>query len=244
MSMSKAKAENRELPKRFYTQALASHENGQWQILLDGRAVKTPAKAILHLPCETLALAVADEWDAQKDVIDPFDMPLTRLCTVAIDRMGTVRDEAAQEIAKFAETDLLCYRSDDLALAQEQAQLWDPYLEWSKTALEAPLKITNGIAAIAQPETSLEAIRAHALALDDLRLTALVSAVPILTSAVLGFALLEGESDAEKLWNVSQLEVDFQERRWGQDAEAENSKHNKYRDLIACQRLFRVLDNA
>jgi chaperone required for assembly of F1-ATPase len=240
--MSKAKAENRELPKRFYTQAGVINEDGQWFIVLDGRAVKTPAKKTLALPSEALAMAVAVEWEDQEEVINPFEMPLTRLCNVAIDRMGAARTEAAEEVARFAETDLLCYRSDVPTLAEEQAKVWDPCLNWAARALDAPLNITDGLAAISQPDVSLNAIRQHALALDDLRLTALVSAVPILTSAVLGFQLLHDEASAEDLWCLSLLEVDFQERKWGQDEEARQAQENKKRDLLACEQLMRLLD--
>ena len=242
MSMSKAKAENRELPKRFYAQAGASYEDGHWQVTLDGRAVKTPASNTLALPSERLAMAVAQEWESQVDVINPFQMPLTRLCNVALDRMSAVRSEAADEVARFAQTDLLCHRSDDRALAERQARAWDKYLKWSAMALDAPLESTDGLFAITQPESSIAALRGHALALDDFRLTGLVSAVPLLTSAVLGFALLQAENDAKSLWTLSRLEIDFQNERWGEDEEAVLAAANALRDLMACETLFRVLD--
>lgn len=242
MSMSKAKAENRELPRRFYERAGAAPGEGGWRIQLDGRSVKTPAKRELILPAEGLARAVAEEWDAQGERIDPFQMPLTRLTHVALDRMAQARTAAAQEIANFASTDLLSHRSDDARLAERQAKAWDPYLAWADSALDAPLKAAATIAPLVQPEASLKALKARALALDDFRLTGLVSAAPILTSAVLAFALLEEEADGEAVWTASRLEEDFQAEAWGEDAEALEAAANRKRDLLACERLFRLLD--
>jgi chaperone required for assembly of F1-ATPase len=244
MSMSKAKAENRELPRRFYKQAGVASADGGFGVMLDGRPVKTPAKNALLVPSEDLAHAIANEWENQAERIDPFTMPLTRLCHVAIDRMAQAREGAAAEIAKYASTDLLCYRSDDAELAERQAAAWDPYLAWSRQALDAPLKATNSLTPIAQPEASLQALENRALALDDLRLTGLVSAAPILTSAVLAFALLEEEGDGEAVFKASRLEEDFQIERWGEDHEAAVAAANRKRDLLACEVLFRTLDQA
>ncbi len=242
MSMSKAKAENRELPRRFYKEVTVVDGEGGLQIHLDGRSVKTPAKQVLQVPSEKLAALIAEEWAAQDERIDPFSMPLTRLVHVALDRMGQVRDGAADEVMKFASTDSLCYRSDDDRLARRQAEVWDPYLNWAKTALDAPLVVTHEISPILQPEASLTALKSRALALDDLRLTGLVSATPILTSAVLAFALLEEEADGEAVFKASRLEEGFQEELWGEDAEAKLAAQNRHRDLLACEALFRALD--
>lgn len=244
MSMSKAKAENRQLPKRFYKEAAYEQTETGWRILLDGRPLKTPAKKPLEVAAEGLALAIAAEWDAQAEHIDPFTMPVTRITHVALDRMAAARDGAAAEIARFATTDLLSHRADESALAEKQAAVFDPYLDWAKTALDAPLNAAATVAPLEQPEASVEALRLRALALDDFRLTALVSAAPILSSAVLAFALLEEEADAETLWAASRLEEDHQAERWGEDSEAALAAANKKRDLLACERVFRALDAA
>ncbi len=244
MSMSKAKAENRELPRRFYKQAGVAEADGGYGVMLDGRQVRTPDKNALIVPAEDLAHAIANEWENQVERIDPFTMPLTRLCHVAIDRMNVAREGAAAEIAKYASMDLLCYRSDDAKLAERQARIWDPYLAWSRTALDAPLEATHSLTAIPQPEASLKALEGRALALDDLRLTGLVSATPVLTSSVLAFALLEEEGDGEAVFAASRLEEDYQIERWGEDHEAAVAAANRKRDLLACEVLFRTLDRA
>lgn len=245
MSMSKAKAENRPLPKKFYTSAgIAVREDGGFQVLLDGRPLRTPDKQPLASPVEALANAIAAEWDAQEEVIDPHKMPLTRLAHVAIDRIGAAREAVAGEVARYASTDLICYRSEEPDLAARQASVWDPYVKWAETALDAPLVLTEGVVPVDQPEASIQAIRNRALALDDWRLTGLVSAIPVLGSAVLGFALLEAEATGEDVFTASRLDEDAQAERWGEDAEAVEAAENYRRDLLAVEVLFRALDEA
>lgn len=244
MSMSKAKAENRPLPKRFYKDVSVAADEDGWRILLDGRAVKTPARRVLAAPCESLASAIAAEWGAQETEINPFTMPLTRLASLAIDKMGEVRAAAAAEIAKYARTDLLCYRSDQSELAERQRQAWDPYLDWAAEALDAPLNRAETLLPIEQPDASIAALENRALALDEWRLTGLASAVPLTGSAVLAFALLEGEGTGLAIFEASRLDEDFQIERWGEDAEAAEAAQNKKRDLLACEQLFRLLDEA
>jgi chaperone required for assembly of F1-ATPase len=244
MSMSKARAENRPLPKRFYSEASAAPSGEGWGIFLDGRPVKTPERHVLAAPCESLAAQMAAEWDAQVKHIDPFTMPLTRLAHVVIDRIEQSRNAAAAEIARFGGTDLLCHRSDDPELAARQARQWDPILDWASTALDAPLKSAVTVLPLEQPEASIEILRKRAVALDNWRLTALTSAVPILGSAVLGFALLEAELDGEAAFALSRLDEAYQAERWGEDSEAAEAAANRLRDLLACERVFRLLDAA
>ncbi|GGE51602.1 ATPase [Marinicauda pacifica] len=244
MSMSKAKAENRPLPKRFYSEVAIDPVDEGWRILLDGRPVKTPARAILLAPGEALAAAMATEWRAQEIEINPFSMPLTRLAHVALDRMDQVRDGAADEIARFAGTDMLCYRSDLPDLARRQAETWDPYLDWAARELDAPLHKAQTILPIEQPEASIETLRAHALTLDNWRLTGLASAVPLTGSAVLGFALLKGRITGEAAFETAQLEQDYQAETWGEDSEAADMAANRRRDLLAADHLFQLMDAA
>lgn len=244
MSMSKAKAENRPLPKRFYAEVAAARAGEGWGVFLDGRAVKTPGGNVLGAPVEALAEAMAAEWEAQTTHIDPFTMPLTRLAHVVLDSIEAARDAAAAEVAKYAETDLLCHRSDDTELAARQAEGWDTWLDWAATAIDAPLKKAVTILALEQPQSSLATIKARALALDNWRLTGLASAVPILGSAVLGLALLEGELTGEEAFALSRLDETYQAERWGEDAEAALAAANRKRDLLACERLFRLMDDA
>ena len=111
--------------KRFYetvaVEARSPGQGGGYRVVLDGRPVKTPEKAILILPNPALAKAVAAEWAQQGDLVDPGAMALTALAWAAVDRAGGGRDRVVDEILAYGRHDLLCYRAaapPDLAARQ------------------------------------------------------------------------------------------------------------------------------
>lgn len=64
-------------PKRFYRKVdVISNGNNSYEITLDKKKVKTPGGNVLKLYNETLAFAIATEWDAQKDIIQRSSMHL------------------------------------------------------------------------------------------------------------------------------------------------------------------------
>jgi len=211
-----------ERPKRFYKDvSIEPAEGGGWQILLDGRSVKTPGRALLRLPTEALAQEVAEEWAEQLAHINLLSMHLTRLANVAIDRTPDMREEMAEEVVRYCETDLVCHIAEEpFELAALEEARWRPVLDWAGETLGVILMTTEGIIAEPQPGASLQAARDYALGLDDFRLTALVFGCGVLGSAVLSMALVEGALTAESAFHLSRIDEDWQARKWGQDEEA------------------------
>lgn len=197
-------------------------------IALDGRSVKTPARALLRLPTEALAQEVAEEWAEQTTHINLIGMHLTRLANVAIDRTPEMREEMAEEVARYCETDLLCHIAEEpIELAALEEARWTPVLEWAGEKLGVILMTTEGIIAAPQPGASLQAARNYALGLDDFRLTALVFACGVYGSAVLAMALVEGALTAESAFLLSRVDEDWQAQKWGQDEEAKTAADAK-----------------
>lgn len=209
-------------PKRFYRDVTADPaEGGGWQVSLDGRSIKTPARNLLRLPTEALALEIAEEWADQKSHIDLLGMHLTRLANVALDRTGELREEMAEEVARYCETDLLCHIAEEpFELAALEEARWGPVREWAAENFGVILVTTEGIIASPQPDASLQAARDYALSLDDLRLTALVYGCGLYGSALLSMAVIEGALTAESAYHLSRIDEDWQADRWGVDEEA------------------------
>ncbi|MGB3624645.1 MAG: ATP12 family protein [Henriciella sp.] len=230
------------LPKRFYKTASAALSGDGWRIELDGRPVKTPAKTDITVPTEVLAGLLAAEWNGQGERIDPSTMPLTRLANVAIDRTPATRKAMAEEIAKYAETDLVCHLAESPAgLRERQDAGWKPLREWAGRALDIVLVPVEGIIASPQPETSLKAAYDHALALDDFGLTGLVWACGLFGSAVLAFAVFHGKTDASSAFDLSRIDEDWQIEQWGEDDEAAAATAARKRDAEAIGRFFAAL---
>ena len=207
--------------KRFYKQAGVSQEAEGWAVVLDGRVLKTPAQKTLSVPHEKLALALAGEWGRQGDEVDIQGMHLTRLVNVAIDRTGEQRGGMVDEVVKYCETDLLCFLAEAPAeLRARQIAAWRPVREWAGKVLDVVLmEVPDGLLAAPQPPASLEAARAYAEGLDDLRLTGLNFGLGLFGSALLAMATVEGQLGAGQAYEVSILDELFQAERWGEDEE-------------------------
>ncbi|MGK9232809.1 ATPase [Inquilinus limosus] len=227
--------------KRFYKTVTVVPVGDGFGVALDGKPIRSPAKAGFVLPSRALADAVAAEWAAQADDVVPATMPLMQLAATAIDRVAPNREHIVDTVAGYGGTDLLCYRAEaPAALAERQKAAWQPLLDWAMTALDAPLTATSGIVHQAQPDSSLAALRAAVAAQDDWRLTALHQATALTGSLVLGLALLAGRIDADTAFELAELDASFQIERWGEDAEATARRATLRAELQAAARLVEL----
>jgi chaperone required for assembly of F1-ATPase len=222
--------------KRFYKGVSVGEGNA---VLLDGRPLKTPRGGSLDLPSQALAEAIAEEWRAQGDEIDPQAMPLTKLANTAIDGVTPRRDEVIAEIAAFAKHDHLCYRTDTPAeLVRRQSEAWDPLLDWAAERYGAPLIPVNGITSVAQPETSIEAMRKAVDVLDPFALSALHVIASICGSLVLGLAVADNRLSPAEAFALSQIDERFQAEKWGLDSEAEARAKRLAQELATAARFM------
>ena len=228
--------------KRFYEDAAVAAVGGGFGVALDGKPVRTPAKATLAVPSPAVAEAVAGEWRAQGPEVVPGSMLLMRLACTAIDRVAGERETVIEETAGYGRSDLLCYWAEyPVQLQRRQAKTWRPLLDWSAQALGATLAVTEGIVPVAQAESALSQLRAAVAAHDQWMLTALHAATTVTGSLVLGLALAHGEIDAEGAWAASRLDHDFQAEKWGQDAEAAEAAAGLRAELDAAARFMDFL---
>lgn len=211
------------LPKRFYEAAgLAEGEDGA-RLTLDGRPANTPARNPLILPTRSLAEAVAAEWAAQVDVIDPATMPLTRLANTAIDGVAPRREAVIDDLSAYAGTDLVAYRAGEPdRLVADQARAWDPILDWARDTLGARLFLSEGVMHVTQPETSVAALRAAIAAVEGpFRLAALHTMTTLTGSLLIALAVLHGRLTPQQAWAAAHVDEAYQASVWGTDAEAE-----------------------
>lgn len=226
-------------PKRFWTSANVDAVEGGFAVRLDGRGVKTPAKTPLVVPTHAMAQAIAAEWDAQQGLVRPETMPMTRMANSALDKVGPLHAQVVDEVSGFGGSDLLCYRAHGPeALVQRQAAAWDPLLEWSATALSAPLRQTAGVIHVAQDRSSLARLRARVASQDAFRLVALHDLVAITGSLVLGLAVAEGRLDVAEAWGLARVDEDWQAEQWGIDDEAAEHAALRRAALVDAARFY------
>ena len=229
-------------PKRFYETAEAVEAEGRHAIALDGKPVRTPAGRPLAVSGAALATAVAQEWTAQGETIDRETMPLTRLVCTALDLVPERRVEIVAEVAAYAETDLVCYRTDQPpALARRQTAAWEPLLAWAAARYGARLAVTSSITPIAQAPEALDALRDAVATEDDCALAGLSMATRAFGSLVIALALRDGRLDAEAAADASLVDERYQLERWGDDAELATRCARVARDAAEAESLFRLL---
>lgn len=232
--------------KRFWDNAVAVRRpEGGHAVLLDGRPLRLPGGQPLATRSAPLAEAIAAEWQAAGGAKgQPMTLeavPLTRLLGTAQDRVAPDPGPMVEGLAGYAGTDLLCYRAEDPALAEEQSRAWQPLLDWAETALGARLTITAGLMPVAQPAASLAAIRAAIAAHAAEELAALGVLVPGLGSVVLGLALSAGRLDAAQAHRLAILDEVYQERRWGEDPEVQARRARIAADLATAERFLSLV---
>ena len=230
-----------QLPKRFYQDVTVALQEGEWAVQLDGRRVRTPAKNAFAMPNEDLANAVAEEWLAQVDVIDPATMPLTRIINSAHDGLVGKEADVRNEIAKFAGSDLLCYRADHPEqLVALQCAAWDGALKWLAQEHGICLQTGSGIMPIAQNSDDLAAFSSLLVTAGRLQLASLHVLVTISGSAVLGLAVLRGHMSVEEAWTAAHVDEDWQISQWGDDDEAQARRVFRKTEFEAAARLLEL----
>lgn len=213
-----------QLPKRFYKSVsveAAGDGTASARVLLDGRPIRTPAKRALEVPTRVLAEAIADEWSAQGEVIDPSTMPITRIANSVIDAVAAEAEAVAADIAAFAACDLVCYRADaPEELVARQMVAWDGVVAWAERRLATRFLLAVGVTPVEQPDN----VRANVLrsieGVPPFRLAALHVVTTLTGSALLALALAERHMTADEVWSAAHVDEDWQIEQWGEDAEA------------------------
>ncbi|TNJ40729.1 ATP12 family chaperone protein [Phaeobacter sp. B1627] len=208
--------------KRFWTSVDVETTDGGFAVTLDGRRVKTPAKTTLLVPSQSMAQAIASEWDAQQDVVNPLSMPNTRSANAALDKVRPQFSEVADMLAEYGDSDLLCYRAESPEeLVARQTEFWDPALDWANEALGARLLPRSGLLHAPQDEAALQILRGRVHEMTAFQLAAFHDLVGLSGSLILGFAATKAWRPLDEIWSISRLDEHWQAEIWGVDEEAQ-----------------------
>lgn len=228
--------------KRFWKAAAPVRGDASWTIELDGRPVRTPARAPLQVGHEPLAQAIAAEWQEAGEKVDPRAMPLTGLANAALDRIAPEQDSYAAGLARYGESDLLTYRADGpQELIDRQAEAWDPLLAWARRRYDVDFVVTTGVTPVTQAQNTVERLRHAVAALDAFTLAGLSPLVTIGGSLVAGLAVLEQAFSPEDAWSAVTVDDAWQLEKWGSDAEAEQALANRRAEFCAGARLLELI---
>jgi chaperone required for assembly of F1-ATPase len=232
--------------KRFYTETATDAGDGGWRVLLDGKPVRTPAKSVLVVPTRALGEAIAAEWRAvpQKDELQISHLPLTRLAATGLDRVSPQRQRVVDDTAKYAASDMLCYRaSDPASLVERQHRRWQPLLDWAAEHYGARLLVGEGTTFMTQPTDAVARLGAAVAAHGDFALSALYNLTHISGSLVIALAVSERHLTATDAFTAAQLDELYQIERWGEDPIATRRHDSIRHDIDAGARFLALLEN-
>lgn len=227
--------------KRFWKEVAIDADG---VVRLDDRPVRTPGRVPLALPSPALAEAIADEWRAVGDTIDPRAMPLTGLANAAIDRVVPDPRGFAAGLAAFGESDLLCYRAEaPPPLVARQAATWEPLLDWARARYDVHFEVTSGVMHRPQPPATIARLGEAIAARSPFELAALSPIVTISGSLVAALALVESAATAESVWEAAELDEDWQTEQWGRDELSLAARDSRRAGFEAGARFLRLLED-
>ena len=228
--------------KKTWTKVSIKKSNGYFEVFLDEKRILTPESNKIVLPTKTLALAIATEWDSQKDVINKKAMPFNALVNSTIDNVSSNFHQFIEKLIDYADTEAICYRAESpKELVSSQSEKWDPLLKWLKTEFEINLELRAGIKYEPQSTLELEKFRPLLTGYDSFKLTSLYNLVALSGSLVISLAVLRGNLTAEKGWEIALLEENWQREKWGQDEESIQHYENKLAEFIIAHNFSKLL---
>lgn len=228
--------------KRFWTDAEVTEAEGGFAVTLDGRAIKTPAKAPLILPARALAELIAQEWRDQPQIIDPVRMPATRAANSALDKVTGQRAEVAKLVTAYGDSDLVCYRATEPeALIERECQAWDPILDWAAHRYGYRPLVRSGVVHQPQSPLLLASLEADVARFDAFGLTALHDLVALSGSLLIGLAVTDRFDTPEALWRASRVDEDWQIEQWGEDEEATTLAEGRKSGFMEAARFYFAL---
>jgi chaperone required for assembly of F1-ATPase len=228
------KAMKPQLRRRFYEAVtIVPEADGTFAVRLDGRPIRTPARHHLALPTPALAEAVAAEWRAQVEVVDPAAMPLTRLSNTVVDGVVAAVPQVVAEVEKYLGSDLLFYRAGSPAgLVARQAAHWDPILTWAREAVGARFVLGEGVMFVAQPAAAVAAMAAI-IPQNPWRLASVHAVTTLTGSAVIALALAHGGVGVADAWAAAHVDEDWNMDLWGRDSLALERRRHRESEMRA-----------
>ena len=227
--------------KRFYKEVSVAEGDDGWRVLLDGRAIKTVAGRPQVLPTRALAEALAEEWADQGEELDPKGFVLRDMADYALDVVPQERADVIRSLVAFAGTDTLCYRAEpDEPLRERQEEMWEPLLHAAEQRWDVHFERIGGIMHRPQPAATLARMQAVLEATSDHELAALNTLTSLAASLVIALAALASEAEADALWDVANLEEDWQVELWGQDYEAQALREKRLATFAEAMRFARL----
>jgi chaperone required for assembly of F1-ATPase len=228
-----------QLPKRFYKDVGVTETEGGFAVGLDGRVPRTPGMKHVVVPSAAVAQAMAEEWAAQGEFIDPMTMPMVRLVNSAVEAGDEATPALREEIVKYAGNDLLLYRADaPESLVRRQEEIWDGIL--IKLARQFGVSFQPTIGIVHQPQPAGTLAKLGAVLEDEalLPLTAMNAVMSITGSGLLALALRHELLAPDEAWVAAHVDEDHNISLWGEVEEITERRAKRRMEFDAAAKLL------
>ncbi|KAK9300804.1 hypothetical protein QLX08_006656 [Tetragonisca angustula] len=214
--------------KKFYRKTNILLSDGKFEITLDQRKLKTPQRKVLQVDSKPLALAIAAEWDIQKNTIDKSSMHLTALCNTVIDNPHNhTKQDMVNYIVNCLEMDTILFHSyENEELYKLQTKNWDPLVQWFCDNYEVNLIKTQSIEAPTVPLETKAILTRHLMSHNYSAVCGFMYGVDAIKSVILTLAAAERLISIKEAVRQSRLEENYQVSHWGSVEWFHD--HNKY----------------
>lgn len=228
--------------KRFYKTASVLQAEGGWQVLLDGKTIRTPLKSVLVVPTQGLADAIAAEWNMQGEEVALNSMPIMQFSCATLDYVAPYVNDVIEEATEYAATDVVCYRAEEPKdLAERHYAAWQPHVDWAEREYGVQLNLTHSIMPVPQPVKTLSAFRETLSSLPLFELTAVWLMAKHCSSLVLPLAVHAGKITADNAYSLSRLDETYQNEQWGEDDEAKDKRESGEAEMLAIGRFLALI---
>lgn len=235
--------------KRFYKTAgfIPCPTKTSFEIQLDGKPVRTPARKNLTAPNQRLAKEICSEWNGQGETVFPDQMPMTQISMTIIDHVIPYRETLEAECLDYLDTDLLFYRSPENIYAQAQTSLWDPVVRWAESFLNTSLVTTTELVSLQQNQAAHRALNTYVHKLSSYPYAALDLLTRDTGSILLAAAFLNGAVSADDVFAASFLEEKIKSKIYREDIhgiapDQERREARLKNDLALVQQMLDLLD--
>ena len=202
------------------------HERGTyWCISLDERVIKTMYKDDMFIPSRALAVALAEEWESQADVIDLRDFHMNNLLAKGV-RAGhdpSLRQHMESELQKIIENDQICFIEPEEGagsqeykskLRTEQNKHIDKVFGIMSDEFGIKLNVFENLYNVTIDPSVLKATQI-VQELDPVALTCLYQMAISSKSAAIALCALHGKLSIEEAVRASRIDEDYQIQSFG-----------------------------
>ena len=210
-------------------------------ICLDDKPLLSIEKNNLEFKNIKTALILKNEIKSSEKIKNFNRLFYFNILSFGIDKIKKNKNNYLQEIFKYINTDLICYRAekpDDLV--KLQTKMWNPILDRFE---KEDLKFNQfvGVMPRSQPKSSIEKFKKKFKKYDEFEISCFLKLTQITGSVILSYSLLKKYFSEKYIFDCSVLDEKWQSKQWGEIEEIEKKHNEEFLKIKKIKLLFNTM---